>query len=640
LHNNRFGSESITISELNRQVELRMIIIYDEAKALDVGTRNKERTMTMNIEEYGALWEHISIRLLDIRIMTVNLSEDPTMWTLPSNAFLLVTNGKGKIWLGQAMHQIKGTYILHVSKGTRLDCLAKNPMEIHLLSYSSLEPDKAIAESSLTNTESDSLQVNFGFEPMHPLPLIEMMQLIYRQWSELQSAGRIQTKALFYQWLAEMLQQMQERRKNRMKLDRVDQAVRYLTRNYGEPLKIEQVAERLDCSPRYLNQLFQLQLNTSPSRVLSQIRMEQALKLLVSTKGTLQEIAERVGYENGYTLSRYFKKHYGVSPGDYRKRRDSSLPSVALVEADQTRPAEENTDLTGVQVRKFSASEVPRARTRIFTSSIGEIAIPEKPSRIVVDWHLGELLALGVTPLGAPHSLIESNQMLEPYICDQVQDIGNHNFISIEKVLELEPDLIITWNHAAYASYARIAPTVIYGGSWYSSVEEGVREMGGILNRHTEAETWIKEYRRRVHTIRQTITDKFSTEKTFTVIDPNWGEQITIVGDTGTRGGKAAYGLLNLKPAGRVRQELLEPGLEYLDVVRSAVDGFLEDYLLVLDNGPSHGSDDQSIIKPWQKSIQTDHCRIINLDWNRYFLSDPLSAVLQAEEMAARIMGD
>ena len=110
------------------------------------------------------------------------------------------------------------------------------------------------------------------------------------------------------------------------------------------------------------------------------------------------------------------------------------------------------------------------------------------------------------------------------------------------------------------------------------------------------------------------------------------------MGDTGTRGGKAAYGLLNLKPAGKVRKELLEPGLEYLDVARSAVGGYLEDYLLVLDNGPSYGSDDQSVVKPWQKSIQTDHCRIINLDWNRYFLSDPLSAVLQAEEMAERIM--
>jgi len=616
--------------------------------------------MTMNIEEYGALWEHITIRLLDIRIMTVNTSEDPNTWTLPSNAFLLITNSKGKIWLGQAMHHIKGAYILHASKGMRLDCLAKKPMEIHVLSYSSTESEKPIAERSQTYTGAESLQVSFGFEPTYPLPLIEIMQLIYRQWNELQSAGRIQTKALFYQWLAEMLKQMQEQRKKRTKLDRVNQAVRYLNRHYAEPLKVEQVAEMLECSPRYLNQLFQLQLNMSPSRVLSQIRMEQALKLLVSTKGTLQEIAERVGYENGYTLSRYFKKHYGVSPEFYRKRRESSIPDVdpktfqphalleshysgcsgrtlSIVEANQTRPNQEIIDLKGVQVRKSSAATLPRARTRMLATSMGEITIPNKPSRVVVDWNLGEVLALGVTPLGAPHSLIESNQMLEPYIYDQVQDIGNHNFISLEKVLELEPDLIITWNPAAYASYARIAPTVVYGGSGNGSVAEEIREMGRILNRRTEAETWIKEYVRRVHTLQQTITGKVSAEKTFTVIDPNWGEHITLVGNTGTRGGKAAYGLLNLKPAGKVRQELLEPGLEYLDIARSAVGRYVEDYLLVLDNGPRHGLD-QASGKPWQKSIETDHCQIINLDWNRYFLSDPLSAVLQAEEMAERIM--
>ncbi|WP_145046658.1 AraC family transcriptional regulator [Paenibacillus xylanexedens] len=613
----------------------------------------------MNVEEYGALWEHTTIRILDIRIIDVNISEDPNTWTIPSNSFLLI-NGKGKIRLGQAMHQVKGTYILHASKGMCLDFLAKNRMEIHMLSYSSPESEESNSKSSQTFTHTDSLQVSFGFEPAYPLPLFEIMQLIYKQWNGLQSADRIRTKALFYQWLAEMLKQMQEYRKSRTKLDRVEQAVHYLTRHYGEALDMKQVAEMLDCSPRYLNKLFQLQLNTSPIRVLSQIRMEQAMKLLVGTKGTLQEIAERVGYENGYTLSRYFKKHYGVSPAFYRKRRESNItdvvpktfePHAALkshyagwvggtvpkVEADQIHSEQEVTNLIGVPMSKSSAPTVPRAKTRMLATSMGEITIPNKPGRVVVDWSLGEVLALGVTPLGAPHSLIESNQMLEPYIYDQVGDIGNHNFISFEKVLELEPDLIITWNSAAYASYARIAPTVVYGGSSYGSVAEEIREMGRILNRRTEAETWIKEYSQRVHILQRTIIDKVSTDKTFTIIDPNWGEHVTLVGNKGTRGGKAAYGLLNLKPAGKVRQELLEPGLESLDIAQSSVGRYVEDYLLVLDNG-SRQVPDQSSGTPWQKSIETAHCRVINLDWNRYFLSDPLSAVLQAEEMAERIM--
>lgn len=611
----------------------------------------------MNVEEYGALWEHITIRLLDMRSITVNFSEDPNAWTIPSNTFLLIS-GKGEVWLGHVMHQIKGTYILHACRGMCLDFLAKNRMEIHMLSYSSPESEKPHARRSQTYTHTDSLQVNFGFEPTYPLPLLEIMQLIYKQWNELQSADRIQTKALFYQWLAEMLKQMQDYRKNRTKLDRVEQVVHYLTRHYGEAIDMKQVAGMLDCSPRYLNKLFQLQLNTSPIRVLSQIRMEQALKLLVGTKATLQEIAERVGYENGYTLSRYFKKHYGVSPAFYRKHREN-MPDVVpafqphatlkshyagggggtvpKVDADQIHSEQEIINLKGMPMSKSSAPAVPRAQTRILATSMGEITIPNKPGRVVVDWSLGEVLALGVTPLGAPHSLIESNQMLEPYIYGQVGDIGNHNFISFEKVLELEPDLIITWNPTAYASYARIAPTVVYGGSSYGSVAEEIREMGRILNRRTEAETWIKEYSQRVHILQRTIIGKVSTDKTFTIIDPNWGEHVTLVGNKGTRGGKAAYGLLNLKPAGKVRQELLEPGLESLEIAQSSIGQYVEDYLFVLDNN-SGQVPDQCSAKPWQKSIETAHCRVINLDWNRYFLSDPLSAVLQAEEMADRIM--
>ncbi|WP_181150944.1 AraC family transcriptional regulator [Paenibacillus sp. PCH8] len=602
----------------------------------------------MNIEEYGALWEHVSIRLLDIRNITVNISEHPNTWTLPSNAFLLITNGQGKIWFDQAMHHIKGTYILHVSKGMRLDCLAKKPMEIHMLSYASLEPELPGAGRCQIFTGPESLEVNFGFEPTSPLPLIELMQFIYRQWNELQSAGRIQTKALFYQWLAEMLQQMQEQRMDRTKVDRVDQAVRYLTRHYREPLKMEQIAEMLDCSPRYLNQLFQFRLNTSPGRVLAQIRMEQAMELLVRTEGTLQEIAERVGYENGYTLSRYFKRYYGASPEFYRKRRESMVPDVvpktyepyAALESRYTAHTLINPiGIATGKVNKQIASSPPlsKLKNRTLATCMGEITLPNNPKRVVVDWNLGEVLSLGVTPLGAPHSLIKSSKLLEPYMYHTVQDIGNHNFISLEKVLELEPDLIITWNHAAYASYTRIAPTVVYQSSDQCSAAEEIREMGRILNRRTEAEAWVKEYERRTYQLRQTMAGGVAAEKTFTVIDPNWGEQITLVGNTGNRGGKAAYGLLNLKPAGRVHKELLEPGLDYLDVARNAVEGYIGDYLLVLDHQESQ-EPDQMGSKLWANSICSDHCSIINLDWNKYFLSDPLSAVLQAEDMAEHII--
>jgi len=51
------------------------------------------------------------------------------------------------------------------------------------------------------------------------------------------------------------------------------------------------------------------------------IRMEKAERLLVETEDTIQDIGRAVGYEQSLTFIRVFKKHSGVTPGQYRKTR-------------------------------------------------------------------------------------------------------------------------------------------------------------------------------------------------------------------------------------------------------------------------------------------------------------------------------
>lgn len=48
-------------------------------------------------------------------------------------------------------------------------------------------------------------------------------------------------------------------------------------------------------------------------------RLAHAKTLLVETTLSLQEIAETVGFGNALTMSRAFKKRYGMTPGAYRK---------------------------------------------------------------------------------------------------------------------------------------------------------------------------------------------------------------------------------------------------------------------------------------------------------------------------------
>jgi methylphosphotriester-DNA--protein-cysteine methyltransferase len=55
-----------------------------------------------------------------------------------------------------------------------------------------------------------------------------------------------------------------------------------------------------------------------PIQLLARVRLSQAAVYLTTTDLTLAAIAARTGYANCASLSKAFKRHYGVSPGSYR----------------------------------------------------------------------------------------------------------------------------------------------------------------------------------------------------------------------------------------------------------------------------------------------------------------------------------
>jgi len=135
------------------------------------------------------------------------------------------------------------------------------------------------------------------------------------------------------------------------------------------------------------------------------------------------------------------------------------------------------------------------AKTRIISTVMGEVEVPNHPERVVVDWYLGQVLALDLVPVGAPSTLTDYGKFLEPLVSDEMADIGTEGSVSMEKVLGLEPDLITTWDSDAYENYAKIAPTIVF----------------------------------------------------------SFGKNVLIIGDLGERGGMAAYRLLGLTPTPLVK---------------------------------------------------------------------------------------
>lgn len=95
---------------------------------------------------------------------------------------------------------------------------------------------------------------------------------------------------------------------------RVKDAIEWLNRNYVEPLRIDELARRVNLSSSSLHHRFKALTAMSPLQYQKQLRLQQARRLLISEGLEVSAAAYRVGYESPSQFSREYSRLFGASP--------------------------------------------------------------------------------------------------------------------------------------------------------------------------------------------------------------------------------------------------------------------------------------------------------------------------------------
>jgi AraC family transcriptional activator FtrA len=88
--------------------------------------------------------------------------------------------------------------------------------------------------------------------------------------------------------------------------------------NINQPINVDKLAEQANMSRRSFDRHFKNSLGTSPKAWLNQQRVNLAKQLLETENLSIEQLASRVGYDNGITLRFNFNKYVGVAPSQYQ----------------------------------------------------------------------------------------------------------------------------------------------------------------------------------------------------------------------------------------------------------------------------------------------------------------------------------
>ena len=110
-----------------------------------------------------------------------------------------------------------------------------------------------------------------------------------------------------------------EKRRHRPVEEYIEKAAAFIHYNY-RTIEVKDVVSFIGFSRGYLTTAFRKHKGMSLQEYLLRVRMQKAKELIKATDLQIQEIGERVGYEDQLNFSRIFKKYEGVSPTEYRRK--------------------------------------------------------------------------------------------------------------------------------------------------------------------------------------------------------------------------------------------------------------------------------------------------------------------------------
>lgn len=271
------------------------------------------------------------------------------------------------------------------------------------------------------------------------------------------------------------------------------------------------------------------------------------------------------------------------------------------------------------------SDEAVAEESRSFDTVKGNVDIPVRPLRVVTDFYGGELLAVDGNVVG-----VEPSAFRNPFLAGRLknaEDVGDP--INVEKVLELQPDLIVVMYDQSYEALSKIAPTLHIPYGTTSDVYEVVTLFGDIVGKPDKAEQFIVQFDQKAEEGREKLEGIIDENATFGLYELTDKGDLWMFGDNAGRGGQPIYNALQLQsPA------MFDTDEQTLKLSMEVLPDYAADYMFLTTYDPENKGEAIKELresKVWEGLDAVRNNTVFYNDFDTFYRYDPIAIYEQID---------
>ena len=152
------------------------------------------------------------------------------------------------------------------------------------------------------------------------LPTGSKAERIFEDWyaklNEGWKPGKYEEGLFIHSFLVALLMDLEEKN---FRTSAVEQGYQWIKEHYKDNFSMQEIADKIGITLSHFTRQFKEFYDITPGKYQNQLRLEYAMRMMLNTELSVEEISRACGFQDANYFSKVFRKGVGMSPTEYRQ---------------------------------------------------------------------------------------------------------------------------------------------------------------------------------------------------------------------------------------------------------------------------------------------------------------------------------